>query len=455
MSILNKIISNIITNDTDCTQNNVPVNKYLNNLNDCDDRTGIFNIKIFGVGGAGCNVVNTIYNAKKWSDNIQMFALNTDIKTLRRMSNVPVYLMGKKILRGGGSGGDPQVARAIVQEDKNAIKDILKDTDLLFLIAGLGKGTGSGSTPEIAKIAKELGILTVAIVNFPSINSEGSSIYKNALDHFEILRKNVDSITYISNDRIIKNNRENLSFIKAFEKANLEVTSIIDEVTYLITSASEMNIDYSDIKNFFKQHKNFFANTVIVKDDYSKETLKQCLFKSLFESNSDINTDIDNISVLANFTISPKTPSTIVADVRNAFKELIKNHNLTMTLGMDYQGVDNIKITYFMSSGELHSDIKESVISESELPDVRTNLQSLNNIFQKQKRTDSKEYQPIHEDTSIGIERQSIIDNEYEFAEEDLQQTLDSKKAIELITKAMNNITITNQSSDEKQNKNN
>jgi cell division protein FtsZ len=440
MSILNEIISNINNNEETKTPTiKVNPSKFLNNLDDCDEQIGTFNIKIFGIGGAGCNVVNTIFNFKKWPSNVEIFALNTDIKTLRRLANISnVYLLGKKILRGAGSGGDPEIARTVVQEDTQAIKEILKGTDLLFIIAGLGKGTGSGASPEIAKIAKELGILTVAIVNFPSINSEGSSVYKNALEHFETLKKQVDSITYISNDRIIKNNKETISFMDAYAKANNEVTNIISHITGLITSASEINIDYSDIKNFFKHNKNFFANTISIQSDYSRENLKQILQHSLFESNSDINTDMEHANVLANFTISPKTPATIVSDTRNAFKELINNQNLTMVSGIDYQGTGEVSIMYLMSSGQQQTNLKEIDSYENVNEFKKNNHQYLNDLLSNQKNINLNEYQTIHEGTSIGIERQSIIDDIDE--DEIASDELNSQKAIELITKAMNNV---------------
>jgi cell division protein FtsZ len=362
------------------------------------------------------------------------------------MTNISnVYLLGKKMLRGAGSGGDPEIAKASVHDDYDNIKQVLKDTDLLFIIAGLGKGTGSGASPEIAKIAKELGILTVAIINFPSINSEGTTIYKNALEHFETLKNHVDSITYISNDRIIGNNRGSISFIDAFAKANNEVTYMISQITDLVTSASEMNIDYSDIKNFFKQNKSFFANTISINEEYSRELLHQTIRKSLFESNSDINIDLDHVNVLANFTISPKTPATIVADTRTIFKQLIDNQNLTMVSGMDYSGSEGIKIMYLMSSGEQEFNSKE--INDLEHESVKNEFNShnfLNGIFKENKTVNLDDYKTIdaNYENSIGVERQSVLNGKDNFDEEDLKAVdeLNSKKAIDLITKAMNDI---------------
>lgn len=448
MSILNEIISNIKTNDNAKQKVSINPHSFLNNLDECDEQVGAFNIKIFGIGGAGCNVINNIYNYRQWPENVQIFALNTDVKTLRKMVNISnVYLLGKKMLRGAGSGGDPEVAKASVQDDKETIKQVLKGTDLLFIIAGLGKGTGSGASPEIAKIAKELGVLTVAIVNFPSINSEGTTIYKNALEHFNTLKTNVDSITYISNDRIISHNNANISFIDAFDKANNEVTHTISQITDLVVSASQMNIDYSDIKNFFKHNKSFFANSITIKEGYSKEILKQHLGKSLFESNSDLNVELSHINVLANFTISNKTPATIVADTRNIFKELTDKQDLTMMSGVDYSGNEGIKIMYLISSGEQQFNSKE----DNDFKIINERSESLNKIFTNEESTnlDSYKTSKSYENTSIGFKKQSMLSSELD-DKSITNNELDSQKAIELITKAMNSVIVDNKNTEEK-----
>lgn len=461
MSILNEIITDIKTNDNSQPKSSTNINRFLNNLEGCDDDcVGTFNIKIFGVGGAGCNVINNIYSHRQWPNEVQIFALNTDIKALKKIANISnAYLLGKKTLRGAGSGGDPEIAKVCVQDDKEAIKDVLKGTDLLFIVAGLGKGTGSGASPEIAKIAKELGIITVAIVNFPSINSEGQTIYKNALEHFNTLKTNVDSITYISNDKIIGNNKNNVSFMEAFHKANEEVTNTISQIVDLITSASDMNIDYSDIKNFFKQNKGFFANSVQIDGDYSREALKQHIQKSLFESNGDPNVNLENISVLANFTISPKTPVTIVADTRNVFKELTDNQNLSMISGVDYAGNNSIKIMYMMSSGEQHFDSKEINEYENKFNETKNKSHHfLNDILKEDSALNLDDYKTLkpQSSTSVGIERQSMLGNDDELDEEEIVAVneLDSKKAVELITKAMNNIVINKQENQEQETNN-
>lgn len=441
MSILNEIISHIKTDNED-SKSKVSVNSYLNNLDGCEEHVGSFKIKIFGIGGAGCNVINSIQNYRQWPNDVQIFALNTDVKTLKNMVNISnVYLLGKKMLKGAGSGGDPEIARISVQDDKEIIKNVLKDTDLLFIIAGLGKGTGSGASPEIAKIAKELGILTVAIVNFPSINSEGTNIYKNALEHFDTLKNNVDSITYISNDRIIANNKNNISFIEAFNKANNEVTKTISQIVDLTTSASEMNVDYSDIKNFFRKNKSFFANSINIKEGYSKEILKQYFTKSLFQSNSDLNVEMENINVLANFTISAKTPATVVADTRSILKELTDNQNLTMVSGIDYSGNDGIEIMYMMSSGEQNFELKEINEHEDKFEKNEKN-NSINLLDDEPFNIDAYKTLKAPNKTTVGVERQSIFVNDQGLNEEEINSIneLNSKKAIELITKAMNNI---------------
>ena len=227
-------IDNIINNKetTEQKQENVKIhgNKLLNNLDQLESTTGSFDIKVFGVGGAGCNVIKHMVQNRSWAENVGLYALNTDVKSLQKMSSSKIqnlYCLGSKLLKGAGSGENPIIGKKAVEEDSENIKEALKGTDLLFLIAGLGKGTGSGSTPEIAKIAKELNIITVGIVNLPSITAEGNKIYQNALASLKELKKHCNSVTIISNDLIISNSKNStISFIEAFNKSNQQITSI-------------------------------------------------------------------------------------------------------------------------------------------------------------------------------------------------------------------------------------
>jgi cell division protein FtsZ len=272
-----------------------------------------------------------------------LYALNTDYKALKRIQGLTnVYLLGKSILRGAGSGGDPTIGKLSVEEAVNDVRSVLENTDILFIVAGLGKGTGSGASPEIAKIARELGILTVAIVNFPSVNAEGRNVYENALNSFNTLKNEVNSITRISNDKIISN-VQNISYAQAFEQSNIEVTNTINEIVDMIGNASNINLDFADVANFFKNHKTFMAGTFALSEEYSFKQLSETINRSIKNSYSDMIFQTENIKLLLNLKINTKIPVSVTNDIRNIFKECTKDHALTLVNGVDYINIEGLR----------------------------------------------------------------------------------------------------------------
>lgn len=350
-------IDNIINNKetTEQKQENVKIhgNKLLNNLDQLESTTGSFDIKVFGVGGAGCNVIKHMVQNRSWAENVGLYALNTDVKSLQKMSSSKIqnlYCLGSKLLKGAGSGENPIIGKKAVEEDSENIKEALKGTDLLFLIAGLGKGTGSGSTPEIAKIAKELNIITVGIVNLPSITAEGNKIYQNALASLKELKKHCNSVTIISNDLIISNSKNStISFIEAFNKSNQQITSIIGEIIDIVNCSTEMNIDFADVKNFFLNCHEFNATSLEFKGEYTKGYLKNAIDAAFKSSYSQVKLQ-NAIKVLANATINSQTPVTIAADIREIFKDISNNKDISVITGIEYSEQKNIHLSFLIAS---------------------------------------------------------------------------------------------------------
>lgn len=456
-NLLNKIINKVETNEQDSNKPKFEANfnvnplkdKFLNNLDGIDENVGNFNIKVFGIGGAGCNVIKYMKEARVWADNVQIYALNTDVTSLRKISNLSnVYLLGKTLLRGAGSGGDPLIGKTSVEEDRDAIKQVLQGTDLLFLVAGLGKGTGSGATPEIAKIAKEMGILTVAVVNLPSITAEGNTIYTNALNNLKELKKQVNSITTISNDLIIKNSGMDISFMRAFEKANEQVTTIIGEVADMINNATEMNIDFADLKNFFVKCPVFNANAFNLDQDYSLTNLKNKISKCIEASYTDIK--LDNAQeVIVNLKINESTPPTIISDVRTIFKGLSSNNELSVVAGVDYTNLKNIRVSFLISTKEDsssdESNLEDEIISftkinneqeskiefGNEIPSTKVEVKEDNTLDQYKSSSNTHK-------TFINKERFNFDENNT--IEEEPNNYLNSDECVDIITKAMTGV---------------
>jgi len=206
----------------------------------------ITRIAVVGVGGAGCNAIKNLINFG--ISDVDLIAINTDAKQLRE-NPAPVKLpIGKSKTRGQGAGSNPEIGKEAAEEDYQAIVDALKNKDMVFITAGMGGGTGTGAAPIVAKAAKENGALVVAIVVTPLAN-EGNERWENAYKGLEELRKNVDGLIIVSNDKLSKISREqNLSVRKAFEKADRVVYDATKGIIDLINSVGIINVDFADVK---------------------------------------------------------------------------------------------------------------------------------------------------------------------------------------------------------------
>lgn len=319
-----------------------------------------FSVKIIGVGGAGNNIIRYVATSRQWPDFVEITALNTDYNALKRMPEVQnKYVIGAEKLNGNGAGGDSNVAREVAEIDTEVIKKIITGTDILLLVAGLGKGTGTGAAPVIAKIAGEMNVLTIGLFNLPSIGAEGKKIYSNALEGLEKLQSVCDGFTAISNDRVIGVDRERTSIKRAYDDANEYFRIIITEFIDMITIGVDVNIDFSDIKNFFKNRNGFIFIKVTV-TDYTKDSIKKSIEDAMQNGYIDIDIRESN-SALYNFKINENVPSVILENARAALKEIVKTNDLNVVNGISFSDIyENAEINILLSGeydlGKLISD---------------------------------------------------------------------------------------------------
>ena len=211
--------------------------------------SGVAKIKVIGVGGAGNNAVDRLIESGLQS--AEYIVVNTDNHALARSKSANRIQIGVKLTKGLGAGADPSVGRAAAEENKEAIQEALKDTDLLFITAGMGGGTGTGAAPVIAKIAKEMKILTVAVVTLP-FNFEAKRRMDNAVAGVEELRKSVDSIITIPNDKIRQVVPKGTSFSDSLKVADEVLRQGIRGIAELIVKPSLINLDFADVKTTLK-----------------------------------------------------------------------------------------------------------------------------------------------------------------------------------------------------------
>lgn len=202
-------------------------------------------IKVIGIGGGGGNAINSMISSG--ITGVEFIAINTDTQALS-LSLAPLKLqIGSRITKGLGAGSNPQLGRDAAMEDASRIEEVLKGADMIFITAGMGGGTGTGGAPVVAAIAKELGILTVAIVTRP-FYYEGKRRLDNALKGIEELKKNVDSLIVIPNDRIRLIAQKGMSLTKSFELVNDVLRQAVQGITDLIIKPGLINLDFADVK---------------------------------------------------------------------------------------------------------------------------------------------------------------------------------------------------------------
>ncbi len=203
------------------------------------------NIKVFGIGGCGGNAINTMIASGL--NGVDFIATNTDAQALRN-SQAPIRLqLGEKLTKGLGAGGNPEIGRNAALESRQQIRDLLQGADMVFLTAGMGGGTGTGGAPVIAEIAKEVGALTVGVVTRPFF-FEGKPRHKQASEGISQLKKSVDSLMVIPNDRLLNLVGKNTPFMESFRKADEVLLLAVRGISDLVTVPGIVNLDFADVR---------------------------------------------------------------------------------------------------------------------------------------------------------------------------------------------------------------
>lgn len=206
----------------------------------------IAKLKVLGIGGAGGNAVNRMISAGL--EGVEFIAVNTDHHVLELNAAPTKVRIGAKLTKGLGAGGDPEIGRKAIEEDKDRIAEYLEETDMLFITAGMGGGTGTGASPVIAKLAKDMGILTVAVVTKP-FNFEGRTRNQNAEQGVEELKNVVDTLIVIPNERLLTLMDKDTGIEASFAKADEVLLHATQGISELITRPGLINLDFADVRS--------------------------------------------------------------------------------------------------------------------------------------------------------------------------------------------------------------
>jgi len=202
-------------------------------------------IKVFGIGGAGCNAVNRMVEEEV--KGVEFFVANTDLQVLNISPAKNKIILGKNMTKGLGAGANPEIGFKAALESEDEIREAMRGADMVFLTAGLGGGTGTGAAPLFAKIAKESNILTIGIVTKP-FTFEGKKRMDQALRGLEELRNHVDSLIIVSNNQLLEVIGR-IPFVEAFREADNVLRQGVQTITDLIAVPAMINLDFADVRS--------------------------------------------------------------------------------------------------------------------------------------------------------------------------------------------------------------
>ncbi len=255
-------------------------------------------MKVIGLGGGGCNAIDRMLSMGYGTDDVEFIAANTDLQALQRCNANTKILMGPQLTNGLGSGGKPEVGEKAAMESEDILRKALSGADIVFLTAGMGGGTGSGSISVAAEIARELGAITIAVVSTPFSFEAGRRI-TNARARLSKLAQNCDTLITIPNDQLLKVTPSNITLREAFAYADDVLRQGIMGITQLLTGTGDINVDFSHIRHMMANGGGSLLSIGYGKgEDKVSTALYQALNHPLLE-----HLPIENATgIIANFT---------------------------------------------------------------------------------------------------------------------------------------------------------
>ena len=264
-----------------------------------EETTGNASIKVVGVGGGGGNAVQHMVDIG--IEGANFISVNTDKQALDKNGAGTKLVLGMEITDGLGAGADPQIGREAALEDRDKLREMLKGTDMVFVTAGMGGGTGTGAAPIVAQVAKELGILTVAVITKP-FELEGSKRMKIAQEGIKELIEEVDSLITIPNQKLLEVLGEDCSMLEAFKQANDVLAGAVRGISDIIIKPGLINVDFADVKTVMSEKGTAMMGTGTASgQDRARIAAEHAVASKLLE---DISLQ-DAKGVLVNITAGP------------------------------------------------------------------------------------------------------------------------------------------------------
>ena len=339
-------------------------------------------IKVVGVGGCGNNAVD--YMIERNIHGVDFISVNTDLQSLKKSQANNIVQIGLHLTKGLGSGARPDSGKQAAIEDKEKLKDAIKDADMLFITAGMGGGTGTGAAPVIAEIAKELGILTVAVVTKPfSFEGKRNQIAEEGLKE---LRNYVDSLIVIPNEKLMNVLGADVTFINAFSAANEVLYNSVSGISDIINHTGLINVDFSDVKTVMAEMGSAIIGSGVFEGDNRAVKAAQLAINSPLLENIELK---NAKGILVNISASSSFKMKEYIDVMNEVKSITAN-DATVIVGnvIDDELENKIKVTIVATGLDDNyiSEIKDQApLSDDEVIDHDRSFDDANtsNVIEK------------------------------------------------------------------------
>ncbi|WP_371188141.1 cell division protein FtsZ [Thalassotalea maritima] len=297
-------------------------------------------IKVIGVGGGGGNAVE--HMVVQTIEGVEFITANTDSQALRNSSATVTLQIGADVTKGLGAGANPEIGRRSAEEDRETIRQTLQGADMVFIAAGMGGGTGTGAAPVVAEIAKEMGILTVAVVTKP-FPFEGKKRMNYAEQGIEFLSNNVDSLITIPNEKLLKVLGPGTSLLDAFKAANNVLLGAVQGIAELITRPGLINVDFADVRTVMSEMGTaMMGSGSATGEDRAEEAAEAAISSPLLE-------DVDLAGargILVNITAGLDISIDEFETVGNAVRAFA-SENATVVVGavIDAEMSDELRVT--------------------------------------------------------------------------------------------------------------
>ena len=294
-------------------------------------------IKVIGVGGGGGNAINRMID--EGLAGVEFIAANTDVQALSSAKAETVIQLGPKLTRGLGAGGQPEVGRKAAEESEEVLTEALQGADMVFITAGMGGGSGTGAAPVIARIAKSVGALTVAVVTRP-FGFEGSKRGNFAVEGINELREHVDTLLIISNNNLLEIVDKKTPLLEALSEADNVLRQGVQGITDLITSPGLINLDFADVKTVMENKGNALMG-IGIGEERVIEAARKAIYSPLLETTIDGAEDvIVNVTGGLDMTL-------IEAEEASEIVNQAAGHGVNIWLGtsIDESMKDEIRVT--------------------------------------------------------------------------------------------------------------